>query len=153
MNEEDYKKNEGFTIRKNIVYYSSIKSKRITCNIFAFKIYSYMNSFDLRYIIGYILCKVISWLDLPTIPLVVYTDSYSLYECLIKFGITIEKRLIINIIRLKKSYKKWKIKIYWINGQDNLADILTKTSLNKVIENFVTKNELMVCFKGWMQKD
>jgi hypothetical protein len=33
--------------------------------------------------------------------IVVYTDSYSLYKCLVKLGTTKEKRLIINIIGLR----------------------------------------------------
>jgi hypothetical protein len=37
--------------------------------------------------------------------LVVYTDSKSLYECLIKLGTTQEKYLIINIIYLCQTYK------------------------------------------------
>jgi hypothetical protein len=37
---------------------------------------------------------------LPVIPIIVYTDSYSLYKCLVKLNTTKEKRLIINIIAL-----------------------------------------------------
>ena len=37
--------------------------------------------------------------------LVVYTDSKSLYKCLVKLGTTREKRLIINIICLCQVYK------------------------------------------------
>jgi hypothetical protein len=37
--------------------------------------------------------------------LVVYTDSKSLYEYLVKLGTTREKRLIINIICLRQAYK------------------------------------------------
>jgi hypothetical protein len=39
-------------------------------------------------------------LKLPVIPTIVYTDSYSLYKCLVKLNTTKEKRLIINIIAL-----------------------------------------------------
>ncbi len=39
-------------------------------------------------------------LDLPPIPIIVCTDSYSLYECLVKLGTTKEKRLIVDIIAL-----------------------------------------------------
>jgi hypothetical protein len=35
------------------------------------------------------------------VPLVVYTDSKSLYEYLVKLGTTREKRLIINVICLR----------------------------------------------------
>jgi hypothetical protein len=39
-------------------------------------------------------------LKLPTIPIIVYTDLYSLYKCLVKLSTIKEKRLIINIIAL-----------------------------------------------------
>jgi hypothetical protein len=39
-------------------------------------------------------------LELPAIPTVVYTDLYSLYECLVKLSTTKEKRLIIDIMAL-----------------------------------------------------
>ena len=41
---------------------------------------------------------IIDWFKLPIIPIIVYTDSYSLYKYLVKFSTTKEKRLIINII-------------------------------------------------------
>jgi len=45
-------------------------------------------------------------LGLPVIPIVVYTDLYSLYECLVKLGTTKKKRLIIDIIALRQSYER-----------------------------------------------
>ena len=38
-------------------------------------------------------------------PIIVYTDSYLLYKYLVKLGTTKEKRLIINIMALRQSYK------------------------------------------------
>ena len=43
---------------------------------------------------------ITSRLGLPKILTVVYIDSFSLYECLIKLGTIKEKRLIIDIIAL-----------------------------------------------------
>ena len=39
-------------------------------------------------------------LELPVIPIIIYTDLYSLYKCLVKLSTIKEKRLIINIIAL-----------------------------------------------------
>jgi len=39
-------------------------------------------------------------LKLPIIPMIVYTDLYSLYKCLVKLGTIKEKRLIIDIMAL-----------------------------------------------------
>jgi hypothetical protein len=45
-------------------------------------------------------------LELPVIPIIIYTNLYSLYEYLVKLGTTKEKRLIIDIIALRQSYKR-----------------------------------------------
>jgi hypothetical protein len=39
-------------------------------------------------------------LELPVTPIIVYTNLYSLYKCLVKLSTIKEKRLIINIIAL-----------------------------------------------------
>jgi len=45
------------------------------------------------------------------------TDLYSLYKCLVKLGTIKEKRLIINIMALRQSYKRQELfKIRWINS-------------------------------------
>ena len=43
---------------------------------------------------------IIDRLELPIIPIIVYTDLYSLYKCLVKLGTIKEKRLIIDIMAL-----------------------------------------------------
>jgi hypothetical protein len=50
--------------------------------------------------IGTTLKMTIDRLKLPAIPIIVYTDLYSLYKCLVKLSTIKEKRLIINIIVL-----------------------------------------------------
>lgn len=69
-------------------------------------------------------------LGLPYVPTVVYTDSYSLYECLVKLGTTKEKRLMIDIMALRQSYERRELfEIRWINGADNPVDAMTKVML------------------------
>jgi len=50
--------------------------------------------------IGTTLKIIIDRLELPTIPIIVCTNLYSLYKCLVKLGTTKEKRLIIDIMAL-----------------------------------------------------
>ena len=77
---------------------------------------------------------IVRQLDIPLPPTVVYTDSYSLYECLVKLGTTKEKRLMIDIIALRQSYERRELtEVQWINRQDNPADIMTKATLNKIL--------------------
>jgi hypothetical protein len=52
---------------------------------------------------------IITRFNQPEIPLVICTNLYFLYECLMKLGITQEKRLIIDILALRQSYERRKI--------------------------------------------
>ena len=51
-------------------------------------------------IIGTTLKIIIDWLKLFIIFIIIYTDLYSLYKCLVKLNTIKKKRLIINIIVL-----------------------------------------------------
>jgi len=50
--------------------------------------------------IGTTLKIIIDRLKLPVIPIIMCTDLYSLYKCLVKLSTIKEKRLIINIMAL-----------------------------------------------------
>ena len=95
-----------FTIYGNLIHWSSTKSKRITRSVLVSEIYRMVSRVDSAITIGTILKMITDRLKLPTIPIIVYTDSYSLYECLVKLGTTKEKRLIIDIIALRQSYER-----------------------------------------------
>jgi len=64
------------------------------------EIYRIVGGANMVIVIRTTLKIIIDWLELPTIPIIVYTDLYSLYKCLVKLGTTKERRLIINIIAL-----------------------------------------------------
>jgi hypothetical protein len=57
----------------------------------ASEIYGMVAGADLAYAIGSTIAKITNKLDLPPIPIIVCTNSYSLYECLVKLGTTKEK--------------------------------------------------------------
>ena len=64
------------------------------------------------------------------LPLVLYTDLKSLYNCLVKLGTTQEKRLMVNLMCLRQAYEQHKItEVKWINGGNNPADAMTKAKL------------------------
>ena len=63
----------------------------------------------MSFAISFTLTIIIKQLGFPIILIIVYTDSYSLYECLVKLGIIKEKRLIIDIIVIRKSYENRKL--------------------------------------------
>jgi hypothetical protein len=90
-----------FIICSNVIYYSSTKCKRVIRSVLASEIYGIVNSFNIGIAIVITLRMIIERLGLPAIPLVICTDSYSLYEYLVKLRTIKEKRLMINIIALR----------------------------------------------------
>jgi hypothetical protein len=68
---------------------------------------------------------------------------------MVRLGTTKEKRLMINIIVIRESYKRQEIsKIRWITGDSNPADIIIKATPNSCLQTFVSTNELLVRVKG-----
>jgi hypothetical protein len=81
------------------------------------------------------------------LPLVLCTDSKSLYECLVKLGTTQEKRLIIDIMCLRQAYKRREIiKVKWIKGDSNLANAITKsnTKSSNALKRLIDTNILQL---------
>ncbi|KAF1937171.1 hypothetical protein EJ02DRAFT_63582, partial [Clathrospora elynae] len=154
VNEDAHSYLDGtFKIRGNVVHWSSTKCKRVTQSVLASKTYGMVSGVNIAIAILTTLKMVTERLGLPSIPLIVCTDSYSLYECLVKLGTTNEKRLMIDIMALRQSYERCEItEIQWINGNNNPADAITKATPNRALEQFIDSNELSIRVEGSMQR-
>jgi hypothetical protein len=99
------------------------KYKRVIRSILALKLYTIAYRFD---IIGATKTTIDKILNI-NILLILYTNSKSLYNYLIKLGTTLEKYLIIDILYLQQLYKRREIAdVKWITGDSNPTDALTK---------------------------
>jgi hypothetical protein len=122
--------------------------------VLASEIYGMVNGVDMGIVIAATLRQVAKQLEIPEIPLLICTDSYSLYECLVKLGTTKEKRLMIDVMSLRQSYERREIhEIRWINGEDNPADAMTKASPNKALERLVTNNKWTIRVEGYVDRN
>lgn len=97
---------EEFEIKGNLLHYSSTKSKRVTRSVLASEIYSMVGGVDMAISINDTFKLIMEQLDFSAIPTIVCTDSYSLYECLVKLDTTKEKRLMIDIMAIRQSYER-----------------------------------------------
>ncbi|KAJ6039209.1 hypothetical protein N7460_007241 [Penicillium canescens] len=104
--------NEEFEITGNLIHWSSTKSKRVTRSVLASEIYGMVGGVDMAIVIGTTIKMIMDQLGFGKIPTIVCTDSYSLYECLVKLGTTKEKRLMIDIMALRQPYERREI-IEW----------------------------------------
>jgi hypothetical protein len=89
-----------------LIHYSSTKSKRVTQSVLALEIYGIVGGVDIAITINTTIKIIAKQLRFPLIPIVVCTNLYLLYECLVKLGTTKEKRLMINIIAIRQLYKQ-----------------------------------------------
>ena len=84
----------------NLIHWSLTKSKCVTRSILASEIYRMVGGVNTAIVIGITLKIITDQLKLPIIPIIIYTNLYSLYKCLVKLSTIKEKCLIIDIIAL-----------------------------------------------------
>ncbi|EKD20760.1 polyprotein [Drepanopeziza brunnea f. sp. 'multigermtubi' MB_m1] len=141
-------------LQGNLVHYSSVKCSRVTKSVLASEVYGMVAGVDIAIAIGTTLAMVTKQLGLPTILVIILTDSYSLYKCLVKLGTTKEKRLMIDIMALRQSYERRELtKVRWIAREHNTADAMTKGTPNKALETFLDTNKLKVKLEGWVERE
>lgn len=105
------------------------------------------------FVLAVSISQVLQELGFQPIPIVIYTDLYLLYKCLVKLGITKEKRLMIDIMALRESYENREIQeVRWINRRDNLVDSLIKKTPNTSLTAFVDNNAIDIRVEGWVNR-
>ncbi len=108
-----------------------------------------VNEFDLGFVIKQMLATICKRIDLAKVPLILYTNSYLLYQCLVQLGTTSEKRLMIDIMALRQSYERREIdEIRWICGEDNPANAMTKASPNSALKGIISTNKGTIRLEG-----
>ncbi|PVH68341.1 hypothetical protein DL98DRAFT_554865 [Cadophora sp. DSE1049] len=116
------KRSTDFTFFKNVIYASFTKCKKVTRAVLASELYVIIAGVDMLIFLITTINIVANKLGFPKLPTIVCTDSFFLYECIIKLGTIKEKQL---------------TKIRWISGNHNPADL-------------INTNKLTVKVKGWV---
>jgi hypothetical protein len=88
-------------LQGNIMHWTSNKSRRVIKSILVLETLVIIEGYDRGYILATTIRMILKQLDLLDLLTIVYTDSYSLYEYLVKLGTTKKKRLMIDIIVLR----------------------------------------------------
>jgi len=131
--------------------YSLIKCKRVTRRVLASELYGLAHGFDIGAAIRTTIQNI---LQLKQLPLVLCTDSKSLYECLVKLGTTQEKRLMVDLMCLRQAYERREItEIKWINGGSNPADAMTKSKPCQALKNLVDTNKIDLQVMEWVERE
>ena len=133
----------------NIIHWSSVKCKRITRSVLASELYGMALGFDTGSSIKTTFSKILD----KSIPLVICTDSKSLFDCMVKLGTTREKRLMIDIMSLRQSYERREIaEIKWIEGNTNPADAMTKSNACSALKDLIDTNKINLKVTEWVDR-
>jgi hypothetical protein len=137
------------TKRANIVHWSSTKCKRVTRSVLASELYGMAHGFDIAVAIKSTVDKILQ----INMPLVLATDSKSLYDCLVRLGTTQEKRLMIDVMCLRQAYERRQItEVKWIDGESNPADAMTKGKACAALTNLIDTNRIDLQAIGWVER-
>jgi hypothetical protein len=156
-NNPDYSSQIGFVIaladkndQANILHWSSVKCKRVTRSVLASELYEMAHGFDIRAVLKSTLEQI---MKIRHLPMVLCTNSKSLYECLVKLGTTQEKRLMVDIMTLRQSYERREItEVVWIDGKFNPADAMTKAQPCQALQNLIDSNTIRIKAAGWVER-
>ena len=91
-----------------------------------------------------------------SIPLIIYTNSKSLYNSLVSLNIIIEKRLFINLRVLYELYEcREFVDVFWIPALQNPADGMMKPfiKINRALNRLITTNRLELTPNAWVNQD
>jgi hypothetical protein len=147
------KDEKSFKLVGNIVHWSSTKCKRVTRSVLASEVYGMANGVNMAVAIGTTFNIVTQRLEFSNIPIIICTNSFSLYECFVKLGTIKEKKLIIDIMAIQQAYEQKDVfEIRWINGQNNSANAITKAKPNRAISNLIDTNRLRLRVQGWIHR-
>jgi hypothetical protein len=157
-NNKDLSSQIGFVIvltdrnqSANILHWSSIKCKRVTRSVLASELYGLAHGFDMGAAIKSTIQRI---LQLEQLPLVLCTDSKSLYDCLVKLGTTQEKRLMVDLMCLRQAYERREItEVKWIRGGNNPADAMTKAKPCQALKTLIDTNKLNLEVNEWVERD
>jgi len=87
------------------------------------------------------------------LPLIVCTDSKSLFDCLTKLGTTQEKKLMIDVMCLRQAYERRDItEVKWVEGDTNPADSMTKSKPSNALKMLIDTNKVQLKEKDWVER-
>eukprot|EP00171_Calliarthron_tuberculosum_P001031 IDg1031t1 len=131
------------------LYWSSKKAKRVTRSVLASETMAFADAFDTAFILKHDLQRMIN----QSIPIIMITDSLSLFDVITKVSITAEKRLMIDLKIVRQSYASKEIeKVGFVRTLNNPADSLTKPKRCHILEKILTEATISHPIEQWVNR-
>jgi hypothetical protein len=133
----------------NILNWTSIKCKRVTRSVLTIELFAMIHDFDVDFVLKVILTKMIDIL----ISLILIIDSKFIYDCLIRLEITVEKRLMINVMTLRQCYERREItKMKWVHETNNSVDSMIKIKSSTALKTMIDINQINLNTIEWVER-
>jgi hypothetical protein len=135
--------------KANIIHWFSTKCKRIIRSVLTTELYAMIHEFESDSVIKSIIERILNIF----LSMILLTDSRSLYDCLVKLEITIEKRLMMNLMCLRQSYERREIaEIRWIDENTNSIDAMTKINSCQTLTKLIDTNVIDLRTTTWVKR-
>ena len=133
----------------NLIHWTSIKRKRMIRSVLAFELYVMGHVFDIEAVIKATVEKILD----THVPLILCTDSKSLYGCLVRLGTINEKRFMIDIMNFRQYYERREItEVKWIDGDKNPADAMAKAKAAPALKVLIDSNRIDLKAAEWIER-
>jgi hypothetical protein len=123
----------------------------MTRSVLTVKLFVMIHDFDVDSILKSTFIKLLD--KKIFISLILIIDSKSLYDCLIRLNITIEKRLMIDVMILRQFYElKEIIEMIWIHDINNSANSMIKTKSSSALKTIIDINKINLNITEWVER-
>lgn len=112
------------------ISWQSKKLDRVTKSPLASETLALSEAADAGFLVSSLLQEIFGLFSLP--PVYCYTDNCSLTSALETSTIISDRRLRVDIARLREMVAKSEIKVFWVDGKLQLADCLTKRGASTI---------------------
>jgi hypothetical protein len=121
----------------------------MTRSVLAANLYVLAHDFDLDIVLKATLFNILD----RVVSFVLCTDSKSLYDCLIKLDTMQKKRFMIDVMSLRRLYKRREItKIKWIHDINNSIDFMIKSKTSMTLKTLININTINLNISKWVKK-
>lgn len=134
----------------NILHFASYKSKRVPRSVSGAETYAFADAFDFAYCAK----KDLELILRRKVPLMMFTDSNSLFDVITKCSQTRERRLMIDLQAVRSSYDNHEISdIGFLRGTNNPADGLTKIGKCAALSHLLINGKCNFKIDQWILRN
>lgn len=133
-----------------ILDYKSKKSKRIVRSIMAGEVCAFMDGFDL----GFAIAADLEMTLHRKLSMFMYTDSKQLFDAMTEGKHTAERRLMVDILAARQSYRRFEIEgVAVVPGDVSPADALSKAKGNDALDRLMATSVDETPVEQWIERD